>query len=179
LSKYKIYRIDHFDPAVLGKRRKRLSIVIAAGGLIYVPVAFGIRWLFNIEFAAANFLAMMIMLGASYAAYRILKSKNEKLQVIGNIEFTRTGIIKHLGDDCTEIPLTSVQLIEITKHIPAASPGESKTGFLTYILTIFFRDDHKESLVVSDKPLGKVRDLSITETLKTINKLTATEIKLS
>jgi hypothetical protein len=66
----------------------------------------------------------------------------------------------------------------LTKHIPAINSAESKSGFLTYILSFNFKDAHIENLVVSDRPLEKRRDLSITETIKTLRKLTSVDIIL-
>jgi hypothetical protein len=94
--------------------------------------------------------------------------------IIGDIEFTTTGIVKHIGDSSTEYKYDSIETIELLRHIPAINAAESKSGFFSYILTLYFKDSHKESIVVSDRPLGKWRDLSITETVKTLKKITST-----
>jgi hypothetical protein len=97
---------------------------------------------------------------------------------IGDIEFSKTSIVKHLGDSYTEFNYESIKSIELQKHIPAINATESKSGFSTYILTIDFKDSPKENLVVSDRPLGKFQDLSITDTLKTLKKIISAEVKL-
>lgn len=110
--------------------------------------------------------------------HRKLKAENKNLKPIGDIEFTQAGIYKHIGDSLTGFSYSSIKSIELQRHIPALTSNESKSGFYTYILSLVFADSHKESFVISDKPLGKWRDLSITETIKTLGKIIPTEIIL-
>ncbi len=70
----------------------------------------------------------------------------------------------------------SIESIELQKHIPALKANESKTGYSTYILSILFKDSHKENLIVSGRPIGKFHDLSITDTLKTLKRIISAEV---
>jgi hypothetical protein len=119
---------------------------------------------------------MLLIAGFYYYFYRKLKAENQKIMTIGDIEFTRTCIVKHIGDSSTEFKYDSINTIELLRHIPASNAAEGKSGFFSYILTLDFKDSHKESIVVSDRPLGKWRDLSITETVKTIKKITSANV---
>jgi hypothetical protein len=136
------------------------------------------RQLFNISFIILYFAGTLSLGGFSVYFNRKLKAENNKILTIGDIEFTKTGIIKHIGDSSTEFSYNSIKSIELQRHIPALSADEGKSGFYTYILSLIFKDSHVENLVVSDRPLGKWRDLSITETIKTLKKIISTEVIL-
>lgn len=107
-----------------------------------------------------------------------LKAENKKIVTIGDIEFTRKGIIKHIGDSAIEFDYNSISRISLKKHIPAVSVNDSRSGFFSYILSIEFKDSHIENMVVSDIPSGKFHDLSITHTLKTLKKIAPADINL-
>lgn len=121
--------------------------------------------------------SLVLVISGFYLYYhRRLKSENKNLKTIGSIEFTRTGIRKFIGDSLAEFHYSSIKSIELQRHIPALTINESKSGFYTYILVLTFADSHIENLIVSDRPIGKWRDLSITETIKTLKKLILAEI---
>lgn len=171
MSKYKIYRVDHHDPAWIGKRRRRLNIVFVALAILSAPLMIVIRNLFKIGIGETNLILIITLWGIYLLLYLKLKSENKNIKAIGDIEFTRTCIIKHIGDSLTETTYDSIDSVELQKHIPALTIKESKSGFFTYILSIYFKDSRKETLIVSDRPSGKLQDLSITETIKTLKKL--------
>jgi len=178
MSKYKIYRIDHYDPVGIGKRRRRLNIMFSIMTFVFLLVYIIVSQVFNVSLALSYPVTMLLMAGFYYYFYRKLKAENQKIMTIGDIEFNKTSIVKHLGDTSTEFYYNSVKSIELQKHIPALSAAESKSGFSTYILSIYFKDSHKENLVVSDRPIGKLQDLSITDTLKTLKKIISAEVIL-
>ena len=130
-----------------------------------------------------RYLILIAILFPLYAAFYIilylkLKSDNKKIMAIGTIEFTQSGIKKRIGDSLSEFSYKSVKSLELKKHIPAVTITESKSGFFSYLLSITFHDLHIETYVISDLPDGKWHDLSITETIKTLKKITHTEINL-
>jgi len=178
MSKYRIYRIDHPDPVWIGKRRRRMNVLFSIMSFVFLLIYLFIHEIFNIRFLLLYPFTILIILGFYLYFYRKLKAENQKIVTIGDIEFTRTCVIKHIGDSSTEFNYDSLLNIELTKHIPAINSAESKSGFLTYILSFNFKDAHIENLVVSDRPLEKRRDLSITETIKTLRKLTSVDIIL-
>jgi len=171
MSKYKIYRVDHHDPVWIGKRRRRLNLVFAALAILSAPLMIIIHDLFKIGIGETNLILIITLWGFYLLLYLKLKSENKNIKTIGDIEFTRTCIIKRIGDSLTETTYDSIYSVELQKHIPALTIKESKSGFFTYILSIYFKDSRKETLIVSDRPSGKLQDLSITETIKTLKKL--------
>jgi hypothetical protein len=178
MSKYIIYRIDHYNPAGIGKRRRRLNILFAAVAILSAPTTIIVHHLLNIGIDEAIWI-LMILLGIFYIFFHFkLKSENKKFKPIGDIEFTRFGIIKRIGDSFTETGYDYIDFVELQKHIPALTVNESKSGFYTYILSLNFKDSHKETLIVSDLPSGKWQDLSITDTIKTLRKLNSTRVKI-
>ena len=179
MSKYKIFRVDHHDPIWIGKRRRRLNILFAVVAIISAPIFILIHQLFNIGIGETNLILMITLVGFYLFFHSKLKSENENFKTIGDIEFTKTGIIKRIGDSFSENSYESIESIELQKHIPALTISESKSGFYTYILSLNFKDSHKEKIIVSDRPLGKWQDLSITETIKTFKKITTTKINLT
>jgi hypothetical protein len=116
------------------------------------------------------------MMGVAFYLQYVLSSYNRKLRTIGEIEFTKSAIRKKIGDSLFEFSYRSIRSIELVKHIPAVRISESKTGYFTYLLYISFWDAPREALVVSDLPAGRWRDLSIKETLRTLQKITSIEI---
>lgn len=179
MSKYRIYRIDNPDPARVGKRRRRSNILVGilSGSLFFIYIA--VREVFNINFPMLYPITILIVLAITLYFQLKFKSENRKIITIGDIEFTRTSIIKHIADSVTEFSYESLNSIELTKHIPALNASESKSGFYTYILSLNFKDAHSEKLVVSDKPSEKGIYLSITETVKTLKKISAVEVVLN
>ena len=171
MSRFKIYRVDHFDPEWVGKRRRRLNLIFAALAIISAPLVIVIKNLLEIGIGESNLITMILIYGFYLLLYLKLKSENKNIKTIGDIGFSKSGIIKQIGDSVTEFKYDSINSIELQKHIPALTLKESKTGYFTYILTIQFKDSHNEIFIVSDRPAGKWQDLSITETIKTINKL--------
>jgi len=171
MSKYKIYRVDHYDPEWIGKRRRRINIIFASLAILSAPLVIIFKHLLKIGIGESNLITMIFLYGLYLLLYLKLKSENNNIKIIGNIEFTKAGIIKQIGDSFTEIKYYSINSVELQKHIPALTFKEGKSGFFTYILSICYKDSHKESLIVSDRPSGKRQDLSITDTIKTLNKL--------
>jgi hypothetical protein len=175
MSKFKIYRIDH-DPVRIGKRRRQMNVILGIMSVIFIVSFLILHQLFKLSFLISYTVTIPVLGGFYLYFYHKLKGENKKIKIIGDIEFTRTSILKHLGDSFTEFNYAIIKTIELIPHIPALKAADSKSGFFTYILSLDFKDNHKESLVVSDKPLEESRDLSITETLKTLKKIISAEV---
>lgn len=176
MSRYRIYRIDHHDPIWIGRRRRRMNVLFGIMSLIFILSFLILHQLFKLSFSASYLITTIGIVVFYLYFYHKLKVENQKIQTIGDIEFTRTSVVKHIGDSTTEFNYDSIKTIELIRHIPALNATESKSGFFSYILSLYFNDDHKESLVVSDRPLGKWRDLSITETIKTLKKIISSDV---
>jgi len=178
MSKYKIYRINHHDPHLVGKRRRRLNYLLILAIAIFSIIYFLLRQIFTISFLILYPAFILLLIGFYYPFHRKLKAENKSFDSIGDIEFTQAGIFKHIGDSTTEYKYDSIKSIELQKHIPALTPSDGKSGYYTHILSLDFKDSHKEMFVVSDRPLGKWRDLSIIETLKTLKRMIPAEIEV-
>jgi hypothetical protein len=171
MSKFKIYRIDHYDPIRIGKHLRKLHVMFGFMSLVFIVSFLLLHQLFNLSFVVSYLAPIPVVAGFYIYIYRKLKAGNQKMMAIGDIEFSRTSIMKHIGDSSTAFNYNAIKTIELIPYIPATKAADSKSGFFTYILCLNFKDNHKESLVVSDKPLEESRDLSITETLKTLRKI--------
>jgi hypothetical protein len=178
MSQYKILRIDQPDPLSVGKRRRRMGYFFVAISFLSAPLILVLHQQFTIEIGVSTLITLLLFGGLFLVLFLKLKSENKKYVTIGNIEFTRRSIIKRIGDSYTETSYDTIESIELQKHIPALTIFESKTGFYTYIISLIFKDSHKDNLIVSDRPLDKMQDLSITETLKTLKNITTTNIKI-
>jgi hypothetical protein len=178
MSCYNIFQINHYDPVKLGRTKRRQIFSYSAMSVLFVALTqIGVAIL-NISFIIVFFVMTPLILGFSFYLNHKLKSDIKKIKTIGEIEFTRNGIKKKIGDSLTEYDFTSIEKLELQKHIPALTPRDSKSGYFSYILIIVFKDATLESLVISDKPADQRIDLSITDTLKTLKKIINTEIEI-
>lgn len=178
MSKYKILRVDHYDPISIGKRRRRINIVFAAISILGAPIIILIHQLFNIGIDETILILMILFVGLLFLLFRKLITENNRYKTIGDIEFTKKRIIKRIGDTFSETSYDSIESIELQKHIPALTISGSKSGFYTYILSIKFKDSHKESIIVSDRPLDKMQSISITDTIKALKRIITTKINI-
>jgi hypothetical protein len=178
MSKYKILRVDHYDPVVVGKRRRRINIMFAVIAMLSAPIIILIHLQFNVGIDETNLMLMILYWGLLFLLFHKFKIENNKYKTIGDIEFTRKRIIKRIGDTFSENSYDSIESIELQKHIPASLVSESKSGFYTYILSIKFKDSHKDSIIVSDRPLDKMQNISITDTLKALKRIVTTRINI-
>jgi len=178
MSKYRILRIDHYDPISVGKRRRRINIMFAVIAMLSAPIIILIHQQFNVGIDETNLMLMILFWGLLFLLFRKFKNENNKYKTIGDIEFTRKRIIKRIGDTFSETSYNSIESIELQKHIPALTISGSKSGFYTYILSIKFKDSHKDSIIVSDRPLDKMQNLSITDTIKTLKRIITTKINI-
>lgn len=178
MSRFSIFQINHPDPVKLG-RTKRRQIFLYGGlsTLFFALLQFGMIIL-KIDFNAAFFSLVPLILAIAFFFNHKLKADLKQIKTIGDIEFTRSGITKRIGDSLSEYEFVSIEKLELQKHIPAITPRRNKSGYFSHILKIVFTDNLTESLVVSDEPVDKRLDLSITDTLKTLKKLIHTEIDI-
>jgi hypothetical protein len=178
MSKYKILRIDHYDPIAVGKRKRRINIIFAVIALLSAPIIILIHLQFSVGIDETNLMLMILFWGLLFLLFRKFKIGNNKYKTIGDIEFTRKRIIKRIGDTISENSYDSIETIELQKHIPALLISESKSGFYTFILSIKFKDSHKDSIIVSDRPTDNMQNLSITDTIKALKRIITTKINI-
>lgn len=178
MSKYRILRIDLSDPLSISKRRRRMIYSFVAVAVMSAPLILLLSQQFTIDIGASSLIVLILFGGLFLVFFLKLKSDNKKFVTIGDIEFTRMSIIKRIGDLYSATTYDNIESIELHKHIPAFTIFEGKSGFYTYIISIIYKDSHKDNLIVSDRSLDKNRDISITETIKTLKNLTTTEISI-
>jgi len=177
MSCYRIYKIDHYDPQIIGKNRRRLAVIISITTLILTMVyQIGIQILHIHDLIV--FSSFLFILAFSFYLNSKLKADLKKIKTIGELEFTRTCIKKRLGDIYVEYDFKLKKELELRKHIPGLSPEDSKSGYFSSILKIVFKNLQTESLIVSDRPIDKKQDLSVIETFRTLKKLIQPEITI-
>lgn len=178
MSHYKIYQIDHYDPKLVGKKKRRLAVIY--GALFSVSYLIFYIGVYNLNIKTSIMFSTLIplVMGLYILIYYKLKSDLKRIKTIGDIEFTRTAIKKRIGDSVTEYEFQSIEKIELQKHIPLLSFGLGKTGYFSYIITIIFRNSTSESLIVSERPVGNRQTLSIGYTLNTLKKITEPQITI-
>ncbi len=177
MSRFRIYQVDHFDPQILGRKKRRLFVIYS----ILTPLtimAFNTFLQTKVNFLILPIIVLPISTGIYLFLYNKLKNDPRKLKTIGDIEFTRTVIKKRIGDSITEYNLQSIKGLELERHIPSVTAKDSKSGYFSYILRIIFNNSSTESLVVSDKPIDRRQNLSIVETMKTLKKIIQPEIRI-
>ncbi len=179
MSQFRIYQIDHFDPKYLGIKMRR--IIAYSAVISTIPVLFFVLSLkiLNIDFTILYIILLATLICFNLFFYLLLKSNFKNIKAIGDIEFTRTGIIKRIADSTTDYQFSSIRKIELDKHLPNVNIGGSLSHNFTYILKINFINSASESLVVSDKPINKKLNISIVETMKTLRKISQTEITIN
>ena len=176
MSQFRIYQINHYDPCMVGRKKRRQAILYGAMSTVFITLLQIGLGIFHFKFALLFFVLLPPILGISLYLHLIFKSALKQIKTIGEIEFTRTTIKKRIGDTLVEYEVNSIEKIELQKHIPALSAGISKGGYFSYIIKIIFLDSTSESLVVSDKPVDKRVNLSIVDTMKTLKKFIKPEI---
>lgn len=178
MSRYRIYQIDHFDPRIAGQKKRRLVVYYAILSFLFALVF--IVSLMALKINASLLFTVWTPLYIAFFLYLNSKIRSDlkHTKIIGEIEFTRTGIKKKIGDSLTEYEFRTINKIELQKHFPTVHINDSKSGYFTYILRIIFINYASESLVVSDKPIDDKLDICIVETMKTLKKIIKTEITI-
>jgi hypothetical protein len=178
VSRYKIYQIDHYDPKIVGKKKRRLAVLYGALFSVFYLV-----FHICVNILAVKLSIMLLTLAPTATGlyvwlYYRLKSDLKRIKTIGDIEFTRSCIKKRIGDSLTEYEFGSIEKLELQKHIPSVNAGGGKTGYFSYILTIMFINSSSESLIISERPADTRQNISIENTMKTLKKIIEPEITI-
>lgn len=144
----------------------------------FVAVFIACIYLFNLEGPLFYSSYSYIFLLSFYLLTIRIRRQMKKTAVVGELEFTKSGMKKRLGDTITEYDYNSVSSLDLRKHFPNVWFSNSSSGYFSHILTITFTNGTSESLVLADKPLEKKPDTSIAGTLTTLRKFIATEITI-
>ena len=172
MSKFKIYRVDSSDPALIGRKNKKLYVT-------YIAVLFLIMFIFNFhsslkrnETATIIFYSIFCIL-ILVALFIIVKmrSQSKNLKKIGTLEFTKSSVKKEIGDLTSSYPYENIESIVLEKHLRALTYTASKSGSLTHIIKIIQKDSTRENFIVSGISLDYGHKISIIETLKTLKRV--------
>jgi len=178
MSKFRIYRIDHPDPPAIGRRKRIIAGIYAISSPLFVLTFNILLYSLNVETHKVFIFFVLPFLILYLVLFLKLRSDNSKIKTIGDIEFTQSGINKRLGDSSISFPFNTIKKLELKRHIPAVTIRESKSGFFSYILGITFINSSQEFLIVSDRPIDKKGNLSISETFKTLKKISPIDIEI-
>lgn len=176
MSSFRIYQVNHFDPAIAGQNVRRQVVFY----IILIPVfelifEFCIRVLkIGAELLCLTYLPLII--GIYIFLFYRLGLKLKRIKTIGEIEFTRTCFKKRLGDSATEYKFQTIKKIELIRHFPKVGISGSSSENFTYILKISFFRSSAESFIVSNSPTDTGLNISIVNTLKTLKKLSGLNI---
>ena len=178
MSRFIIYQINHYDPQIFGRRKRRLLYIYS--GLVFVFML-AIQILISV-FHIEVLLFLPVLMPLIFVSFFYLRSRFKpdikQIKTIGEIEFTKSGIKKRIGDSHAEYEFRSIEKIELQKHIPEIKPISLTGPYFSYILKIVFKNSTTESLVVSNKSADERLNLSIVDTMRTLKKLIKTEIMI-
>lgn len=175
MSRFRIFQVNHYDPEIMGRKKRRLFIVYS----LFTPlIIIAFNFVFQTRHKPLLLSAIILPVFTAVYLYAYFRLKNEpgEMKTIGDIEFSRNLIKKRIGDSATEYNLNSIKLLELKRHIPSVTAKNSKSGYFSYILRITFMNSSSESLVVSDKPLDGRQNISIVDTLTTLKKIIQPEV---
>jgi hypothetical protein len=172
MSKFRIYRADSSDPALIGRINKKLYVA-------YTALLFLIMFTINIHTSLKRGDTAMIIFYVILSVlilvvlYLIVKMQNQSknLKKIGTLEFTKSFVKKEIGDLRSSYPYENIESIELEKHLRALTSTASKTGSLTHIIKIIHKNSASENFIIAGTSLDYKSKISIIETLKTLNKV--------
>ena len=173
MSHFRILRVDHQDPAALGKKNRILYAIITGSAPLIGVMTINLPDLLNLSksvYLITTPVAFLLFIILLLLVHRKIK-KNNNMDTIGHIEITQAGLNKKTGDSITEYSFQSVKELTLTKHMPATRQKESKSGYFSYILKIEFADGREESLIVGDRSIDHGQKISVLDTMKTLKKI--------
>jgi hypothetical protein len=178
MSRFIIYQINHYDPQIFGRQKRRLLYIYTGVAVAFTVVLQILFTIFHIEVL----LLISVVMPLLFISFLYLRSKVrpdlKDIKTIGDIEFTKSGIKKRIGDSQTEYEFNSIEKIELQQHIPETKPISITGPYFSYILKIVFKNSTSESLVVSNNSADKRINLSIVDTMRTLKKLIKAEIQI-
>lgn len=180
MSKYKIYRSGSADPNHEKKRNRWLysAYIILFMLLIQVPnYCIALR---KTKFSTTLFIIFALAICTCIILLsRYFSSRLRSLRQIGTIEFTRTAVRKEIGDLTSAADYSGITRIELGDFLRDVSISWNKPGSMTKSLKIVHSDHREESFIISDRPVDFRQKICITDSLKTLKKLTGIEIVLN
>jgi hypothetical protein len=170
MSKFRILRVDSYDPVSVGKKTRWMY-------LIYASIPFLVVQVVNLLYAVERNIRIVIFISIPFIGLiyffllKKVRSTINNLKHIGEIEITQSCLKKRIGDSLTEYNYRIIKEIKLTKHIPATRLKESKSRYFSYILKIVSVDGEEESMVVTDRSVDHNQKISLADTMKTLKKI--------
>jgi len=177
MSRFRILRIDHYDPETLGKKNR---LLFAIYGVIPTLFFLVINIARELGFSSEIGIVILALLLAGTYVYLIrkLRATINKIKTIGELEVTQSVLRKRIGDSMDEYYFDVIKEVSLTKHIPATRPMESKGRYFSYILKITSNDETEESMVVADRSVDQNQKISLADTIKTLKKIVPFNVKI-
>lgn len=170
MSRFRILRVDHYDPVIVGKRNRRLYTVYGIiPGLILV--AFNLSSIGSMSFGLKYLISVPLIIAAAVLIVIKVRKNNESLKPIGEVEITQSCLKKRIGDSLTEINYQTIRELTLTKHMPSTRLVESKGRYFSYLLKVESIDGEEEIFVVADRSIDQNHKLSVLDTFKTLKKI--------
>ncbi len=170
MSRFRILRVDHYDPVSIGRKDRLLYSVYGAIPSLII-FALNMAALTSKYHYIIFFISIIVLSLVIYFLLRKIRSDINNLKTIGEFEVTQSGLKKWLGDSLTEYNYHIVKELTLSKHMPSTRMKEGVNRYFSYILKIEFLDGSEESLVISDIPADHNAKLSFAVTMKTLKKI--------
>jgi hypothetical protein len=177
MSRFRIFRIDHYDPVSVGKKNRFLFTIYGIIPTLFV-LSFNLGHYGGLSYCIRLLISIPLLALIYFFLLKKMRSTIDNLKTIGEIEITQSGLKKRIGDSVTEYSFQLIKEIKLIKHIPATRIRESKSRYFSYILKILFHNKPEESLVVSDRSVDHNQKISITETMKTLKKIAPFDVTI-
>jgi hypothetical protein len=177
MSRFRIHRIDHYDPIRVGRKYRIIYAVCVLLPLIFMNV---IQLMMNLDLNTNEiFLACLpVIVMVYFILLKKVRANAKDMKQIGEIEITQSCLRKWIGDSMTEYSFQFIKELRLTKHLPSTSVKESKGSYFSYILKIILTDSTQESLIVSDRSIDHNNKISLAETMRTLKKIVHFEVNL-
>jgi hypothetical protein len=170
MSRFRIHRIDHYDPVKVGRKYRIIYSIC-----VLTPIAFmNLVQLFmnlDLNINAISLACLPVIIMVYFILLKKVRSNAKGMKQIGEIEITQSCLRKWIGDSVTEYSFQLIKELRLTKHLPSTSIKESKGRYFSYILKISLIDSTEESFIVSDRSVDHNHKMSLADTMGTLKKI--------
>jgi len=170
MSRFRIHRIDHYDPVKAGRKYRIIYAICVLIPFIFLN-AFQFLMGLNLNFNTIFLASLPVIIMVYFILLKKVRSNTKNMKQIGEIEITQSCLRKWIGDSVTEYNFQLLKELRLTKHLPSTSIKESKGRYFSYILKIVLIDSNEESLIVSDRSVDHNHKMSLADTMGTLKKI--------
>lgn len=177
MSRFRIHRMDHYDPAKAGRKYRIIYAICALTPIVFMNVA-QLFMNLDVNFNAIFLACLPVIVMVYFILLKKVRCNTRNMKQIGEIEITQSCLRKWIGDSMTEYSFQFIKELRLTKHLPSTSVKESKGSYYSYILKIILTDRTEESLIVSDRSIDHNNKISLAETMRTLKKIVRFDVIL-